>query len=153
MLSGSWHPYFLQILQLAIIMPYLTGKRWRRLRAKEKAPAKCRGFIGRAPYQLSFNPNWIWRGSKDAVGLPASVHRTLTSDTFKRLNALKTSTIPSNPNRSVTLKCLATRMSLKIVNGLRPTLRPRLPRSGAEITPSVGLLSMKHAGWIHPVGE
>src|SRR6266404_1290396 len=110
-------------------------------------------FLGGSTYQLNLTPNWICRGSNEAVGRPASVQITFTSATFRRFQALKMSIIPSTFIRSPMLKRLATRRSLKMVCGRVPALRGRLPRNGADAIPSVGLLSMKQAGCIHPVGE
>src|SRR5437660_12425543 len=66
---------------------------------------------------------------------------------------LNMSTSPSSFTRSLKLKVRATRMSVKIVIGRTPALRPRLPSRLPLKTPSSGLASIKHGTWNAPVGE
>src|SRR5579864_6813287 len=63
------------------------------------------------------------------------------------------STSPSSLTRSLNFRVLATRMSVKIVIGLIPALRPRFPSREPLKTPSSGLESMKHGIWKAPVGD
>src|SRR4051812_15346086 len=87
---------------------------------------------------------WNWRGSKAAVGCPAWFQMGLTSATLYLFAILNMSTMPSILKRSPNLISRATRRSLKIVYGLVPALRFRLPTV---------LPSMKHAGMKYPPGE
>src|SRR5262249_30097738 len=71
----------------------------------------------------------------------------------KRLIRLNMSTSPSSLTRSLNLKVFATRISVKIVIGLVPALRPRFPSRLPLKIPSNGLESMKHGIWKAPVGD
>src|SRR5580765_1413376 len=66
---------------------------------------------------------------------------------------LNMSTRPSSFTRSLKLKVRATRMSVKMVIGRVPALRPRLPSTLPLKTPSSGFESMKQGIWNAPVGE
>ena len=109
-------------------------------------------------YQFNFIANWNWRGSYAAVGWPALqdvlLQSGLTAATLNRFTRLNISTIRSMLKRSLKLMRLATRISLKTVQGATPVLRPREPSSCS----SVGLVAVRtkprmHGSCSKPVGE
>src|SRR5712671_3738156 len=123
-------------------------------RTQRKGPGNNRGHRLRwTNYQVRRKPNWNCRGSKAAVGVPACVYCVFTSATLNRLMKLNMSTSPSSFTRSLNAIVRPILMSVKMVIGRMPALRPRLPARLPVKTPSLGLASTKHGIWNAPVGE
>src|SRR5260370_5300152 len=92
-------------------------------------------------------------GSTAAVVLRAAVYREVPAAALKRLTKLNISTMPSSLMRSVKPMERAMRISVNMVMGRFPALRPRLPSREPVKLPSRGLASTKHGIWKAPVGD
>src|SRR4029077_1644770 len=78
----------------------------------------------------------------------------LTADTFTLLAMLNMSVIKSMLKRSPKLMRLATRKSLKTVQGVTPALRPRFPSSASRVgVAPVAMKPIMHGSCRTPVGE